>query len=101
MVPLEAPMIDPATNEAALASAVRTSAIEFLRVELKIANTMLDLAASTHEQEAHARRRAQAVEAYNTVKRYLAEPPVPLPEADSQEILDSLRVLEQRMRAAR
>jgi hypothetical protein len=92
-------MNDLAKNEAALANAVRTSALEFLRVELKIANTMLDLAASTGEEETQERRREQAMLACSTVKRYLDGPAVPLPVEDSQEIRQCLRALEQRISA--
>lgn len=88
------------TNEADLANAVRSSALEFMRVELKIGNTMLDLAAATSDQETHARRHAQATEACNTVKRYLGEPAVPLPAEDRESIATGLRALEQRIRAA-
>ena len=87
-------------DEGALANAVRSSAVEFLRVELKIANTMLDLAAATIEQETHARRRAQALEAYNTVKRYLETPAVPLLGEDRASIAAGLHALEERIRAA-
>jgi hypothetical protein len=93
-------MNDLTRNEAALADAVRASAIEFLRVELKIANTMLDLAAATGERETRARRRAQAKEACRTVKRYLEGPAVPLPAEDQQAIAESLRAVEQRFNAA-
>jgi hypothetical protein len=87
-------------NESALANAVQASAIEFLKVELKIGNTMLDLAASTDDRETHARRYAQAKEACNTVKRYLAGPAVPLPVEDRRMIADGLRALEQRIGSA-
>ena len=87
-------------NEAALANAVRSSAIEFLRVELKIANTMLDLAASTTEEETHARRRAQAIEAFSAVKRYLEAPAVPLLAEDRDSITAGLHALEERIGAA-
>jgi hypothetical protein len=61
---------------------------------------MLDLAASTDERETHARRFAQAKEACNTVKRYLADPAVPLAVDDHRVIADALRALEQRIAAA-
>jgi hypothetical protein len=93
-------MNDLARNGAALANAVRTSAVEFLRVELKIANTMLDLAASTDEEETHERRRAQANEACDAVKRYLDEPAVPLAVKDRQAIMEGLHALQQRIIAA-
>src|SRR6476660_3547646 len=59
------PMDRVENNESDIANAVRSSAIEFLRVELKIGNTMLDLAAAASDQEAKARRYAQATEACN------------------------------------
>jgi hypothetical protein len=93
-------MTDLTRNEAALADAVRSSALEFLRVELKIANTMLDLAASASEQETHERRREQARIACDTVKRYLDEPAVPIPTKDHDAISESLRALEQRISTA-
>lgn len=93
-------MNDLTRNEAALADAVRASAVEFLRVELKIANTMLDLAAATDEAETHARRRAQANEAYSTVRRYLEGPAVPIADDDRLAIAEGVRALEQRMRGA-
>jgi hypothetical protein len=93
-------MSDLARNEAALADAVRASAVEFLKVELKIGNTMLDLAASTDERDTHARRRAQAQEACSTVKRYLDGPAVPIPAEEREALLVGLRALERRISAA-
>jgi molecular chaperone DnaK (HSP70) len=93
-------MNDLAKNESPLADAVRASALEFLKVELKIGNTMLDLAAATDERETNARRRAQAQEACSTVKRYLHEPPVPLSAEDRQAIGEGLNALEKRISAS-
>ncbi|MDQ6635864.1 MAG: hypothetical protein M3Z10_14025 [Gemmatimonadota bacterium] len=84
----------------ALANAIRSSAIEFMRVELKIGNTMLDLAAATSDRETYARRRAQAIEACNTVKRHLDEPAVPLPGEETNSIGAGLHALQSRIRAA-
>jgi hypothetical protein len=92
--------MDHADREAALANAVRSSAIEFMRVELKIGNTMLDLAAATSDRETHARRHAQAVEARNAVTRYLADPAVPLHVDDRDSIAAGLLALDERIRAA-
>jgi hypothetical protein len=93
-------MNELAKNDAVLADSVRSSAVEFLRVELRIANTMLDLAAATSEAESYARRRAQAQEAYSTAKRYLNEPAVPLHAEDVRVIAAGLRALEERITAA-
>jgi hypothetical protein len=85
----------------AIKDAVRASAIEFLKVELRIANTMLDLAATTGEHEAQQRRRAQANEACVTVARYLngEGPAVPLGDEQHAALTVALRSLERRMSA--
>jgi CTP-dependent riboflavin kinase len=94
-------MNDVARNADAIQDAVRASAIEFLKVELKIANTMLDLAASTAEHEAHQRRLGQANEAYSTVARYLSGegPTVTLDEEQREALTVELRSLARRMSA--
>jgi hypothetical protein len=94
-------MNDLVRKEGAMQAAVRASAIEFLKVELKIANTMLDLAAATSEHGAHQRRRAQAIEAYATVARYLSGEgsTVPLGEEQRKELTVGLLSVARRMSA--
>jgi hypothetical protein len=93
-------MNDTTRNPDSIQDAVRASAVEFLKVELKIANTMLDLAAATAEHATHQRRLAQANVAYATVARYLGgEGPVPLSEEQREALALELRSLERRMSA--
>jgi hypothetical protein len=94
-------MNDTARNADAVQDAVRASAVEFLKVELKIANTMLDLAASTEEHEIHQRRLAQANLACATIARYLSSdgPAVPLGEEQREALTRQLRSLERRISA--
>jgi hypothetical protein len=94
-------MNDTTRNADAIQDAVRASAIEFLKVELKIANTMLDLAAATEEHETHQRRLAQANAAYATVARYLSGDGsrVPLGEEQREALTMELRTLARRMNA--
>jgi hypothetical protein len=57
-------------HSGALAAAAHDSMVTFLRIELQIANTVLDAAATTNDDEARERRRARANEACAEVVRY-------------------------------
>jgi hypothetical protein len=83
------------------ASVASTSAIgfEFLRTELQIANTMLDLADVADDVATYDRRRARAVAARVEVERRLAPdaPRIGLNEKQREELSASLRYVSRRL----
>jgi hypothetical protein len=66
-------MANPFEVAEALRESARCAAVEFLRTEIRTANTLLDVAATGAGGDAHARRRGAARTAYDEVARHLAE----------------------------
>jgi hypothetical protein len=88
----------PISSEALLFSA-RASRRDFLRTELKIANTMLDLAATSRDAGDRERRRGRAREACGEVARHLAveDSPNALDAMERAELSAGVRRIEQRL----
>jgi hypothetical protein len=63
---------DPSLSSEALLASARATRIDFLRAEIRIANTMLDLAATSRNAGDRERRRDRAREACGEVARHLA-----------------------------
>jgi len=94
-------MDDPIPVSRALAHSAHDSMVTFLRIELQIANTMLDAAATTHDADSRERRRGRANEACAEVVRYLeadVERPV-LSAEEREELSTGLRAVQARMAA--
>jgi hypothetical protein len=92
-------MENPIPVSRALADSAHDSMVAFLKIELQIANTMLDAAATTHDAETRERRRGRANEACAEVVRYL-DPEVgrSVLSADEREDLSmELRAVQGRM----
>lgn len=64
-------MSDPIPTTRALRAAAHDTMLTFLRLELGIANTMLDTALSTRNDAVRQRRRDRARDACSEVRRYL------------------------------
>jgi hypothetical protein len=64
-------MNDPIPLSRALVASARSSLLAFLRIELGIANTMLDGVAASSDEAARSRRRDRATQACNEVVRFL------------------------------
>jgi len=70
--------VDSAEYARAIAASASDALVSFLRVELEVANTMLDAAAATSNGELRARRRDLAHAAHDEVARRLtADAPLP------------------------
>jgi hypothetical protein len=65
-------MADLFLASSSLLEAARRNAVDFLRIELRIANTMLDAAATATNPQIGARRHDAARAAYDEVARSLA-----------------------------
>src|SRR5258705_8241495 len=66
-------MSDLFRQSEALRHEARRVAVEFLRTELRIANTLLDLVQSRTDAQANTRRRDEARAAYDEVEKQLGE----------------------------
>jgi hypothetical protein len=75
------------------------SGFEFLRTELQIAHTMLDLADVADDRATYDRRRARADAARVEVERRLsaAAPKIGLNEQQCEELFAGLRLVERRL----
>jgi hypothetical protein len=91
-------MKDLAHKDATLSQSVRSTQIEFLRAELQVANTMLDLAAASDEGWVRERRRAQAIEACEEVARHLIDDRgLALSETEREELSAELWAVTRRL----
>jgi hypothetical protein len=66
-------MVDLHRNSEALRESARLAAVDFLRTELRVANTMLDVASTGTDVLATARRREAARMAYAEVVKHLVK----------------------------
>jgi hypothetical protein len=87
------------TDSRALVASARDSLLVFLRVELSLANTMLDAAAFSGEESGRRRRRDRAVEACDEVVRYLGMDATRtgLSPAERDELSAGLQALQARL----
>jgi len=85
----------------ALIESARAHRVEFLRVELKLANTMLDTSCSTHEELARERRRFRAEQACTEVSRALEADRTQayLTDAERQELTAGVARVHERLDA--
>ena len=65
-------MAEPSPEFEQIESQVHATRLHFLQVELEVGNTMLDVAANSHDPAVHERRRARARAAHDEVERQLA-----------------------------
>ena len=85
-----------------LQAAVHAARLQFLRVELKVGNAMLDAAAGDWEQELRTRRLERAEEAHGEVARQLAKgAKLGLANPELAEVTAGLARLKARLNAAR
>jgi hypothetical protein len=76
------------TNE--LLSAASLACVDFVRVELKLAQTLLDMAVSAREEAARRRRVQRARDAAAAARRFITDPPPPIrPPNDERDRLAS------------
>ena len=92
-------MRDLSQSSEALIATARASRLAFLRTELRVANTMLNLAATSRDAGDRERRRDRAREACREVARHLAvaESPNALSARERVELASGMRAIEQRM----
>jgi hypothetical protein len=92
--------LDARTTEELLATS-RQARLRFLRTELQIASTMLDLADSASDQETRHRRESAAADACNEVARGLdpSSRTAPLSELERAELTAGLDALDVRRRS--
>ena len=67
-----------------LIATAANACVEFLRIELELAQTLLAMAANAREESARKRRIARAEEAAAVVERFIVAPPPPVRIADSE-----------------
>jgi hypothetical protein len=85
----------------ALAYSTQQSLVDFLRLELKIAHTMMDSAALARDDETRERRCGRAREACAEVDRHLTSqsPHFRLATSEREELVDGLRLARLRLAA--
>jgi len=85
----------------ALIESARTHQLEFLRVELQIANTLLDSSCTTHEELSRERQRFRAEQACTEVSRALeADRTAPyLTDAEREELTAGVAHVHERLDA--
>jgi len=81
-----------------ISTAVR-ACVEFLRIELQLAQTLLAMAANAREESARKRRIARAAEAAAVVERFIVAPPPPvrLPEEECARLATELDRVRERL----
>jgi hypothetical protein len=86
-------MVDLHRHSEALVETARLAAVDFLRTELRVANTMLDIASIGTDGEATARRREAARIAYSEVVKHVNGSSINFTQHERDELntgLDSL-----------
>jgi hypothetical protein len=85
------------TNEL-MSTAVR-ACVDFLRIELELAQTLLAMAANAREESSRKRRIARAAEAAAVVERFIVAPPPPVRLSDSERerIANELNRVKERL----
>jgi hypothetical protein len=76
--------------------AARLAAVDFLRTELRVANTMLDVASTGSEGEAAARRREAARTAYAEVVKHVNGSSINFTQHERDELMTGLDSLTRR-----
>jgi hypothetical protein len=85
------------TNE--LMSTAVQACLDFVRIELELAQTLLAMAANAREESARKRRIRLAAEAASVVERFIVAPPprVRLPDAERERLATELNRVRERL----
>jgi hypothetical protein len=91
-------MSDPIQQSRELQVETRRLALDFLRTELRVANTLLELAERGREDQSAVRRRAEARAAYGEVAKRLLDPSeIELSASEREELATGLARLGRRL----
>jgi hypothetical protein len=82
-----------------LMSTAAQACLDFVRIELELAHTLLAMAANAREESARKRRIARAADAAAVVERFIVAPPPPvrIPDSERERLANELNRVKERL----